>query len=799
MTGHRQAEDSDRRALLSSEREARHRAEAIADRLQAIQRVTDTALSNLPLDELLPELLLRVREIVRANISALLLVSEDGDHLVVNHASGIEELEEGTLIPIGAGVSGRVAKTREPLIVEDLREVEVAHPAIRKRDVRSYAGVPLVVEGRLIGVLNAATYNLRSFTSDDISLLRLVADRVAYVIDRSQLFEVERQTRRSAERAANRLAQLQSLTAGLSEALTTSEMATAVIEHGQTALGARAGSIFFLDPAGETLELAGSAGYPDTMLSGWERIPMAMSLPLTDAVREDRLVILDSVAERDRLYPELMAEKSGDQAFVAIPLSVESRPLGVLGLSFAESPSFSQNEQVFMLALSQQCAQAMQRANLFEAEQRARALAEHAQKRLAFLAEASNALSTSLDYRRTLAQVARLAVPAVADWCTVDVVEDDQSIHQLAVAHLDPSRVELAHLLHQRYPTDPNGLGGVSRVVRSGVPELIAEITDEMLEDVAVEDEHLALLRSLGMKSMMIVPLIAGKKTMGAISFVATSSGQRFNDDDLTLAQDLARRAALAMENARLYEEQSHVARTLQKSLLPPAMPEIPGLDIAARYRPAGKGAQVGGDFYDAFETSDGSWAIVVGDVCGKGAGASALTGLARHTLKTAALNQPEPARALATLNRAILREGSDRGLQRFCTLAYAQLQRKEVGFSLWLTSAGHPLPYLLRADGSVEAIGESGLLLGVLDEVHAKGVILDLEPGDAVFLYTDGVTEGRRGGDIFGDERLQQVLASCVGLDAEAIGKTVERTVVDFWSDGSVDDIAILVVKVDS
>ena len=260
-----------------------------------------------------------------------------------------------------------------------------------------------------------------------------------------------------------------------------------------------------------------------------------------------------------------------------------------------------------------------------------------------FLAEASRVLATSLDYDRTLSTVARLAVPEIADWCAVDLAVGDD-VERVAVEHVDPARLALARDLERRYPADPRSDQGVQGVLRHGVAELYSEIPDEMLAQAARDPEHLELLRSVGMRSAMIVPMTARDRVLGAITFVSAESGRRFDEQDLALAMDLALRAAAAVENARLYEASAKIARTLQDSLLPPLLPDLPRMQIAAAYRPVGMGVDVGGDFYDVFSTAEDQWYAVIGDVCGKGAEAAAVTALARYTIRAAAVRRRSPA-----------------------------------------------------------------------------------------------------------------------------------------------------------
>jgi PAS domain S-box-containing protein len=172
-----------------------------------------------------------------------------------------------------------------------------------------------------------------------------------------------------------------------------------------------------------------------------------------------------------------------------------------------------------------------------------------------FLAEAGSALSSSLDYRETLSSVARLAVPTLADWCAVDILEEDSHLERLAVEHTDPEKVSLAYEIERRYPPDPDAPTGLHHVLRTGEPEMMAEIPEELVERAARDEHHRDLLRKLDLRSYMIVPLVTRDRTLGAISFVSTESGRRYGEADLQLAEELARRAALAVDNARLYEE----------------------------------------------------------------------------------------------------------------------------------------------------------------------------------------------------------------------------------------------------
>jgi serine phosphatase RsbU (regulator of sigma subunit) len=331
-------------------------------------------------------------------------------------------------------------------------------------------------------------------------------------------------------------------------------------------------------------------------------------------------------------------------------------------------------------------------------------------------------------------------------------------------------------------------------VVRTGHSELLPEITDEMLVANARNEEHLQMLRELGMRSVMVVPMISRSRMLGTITFVSAESGRRFSDDDVLLAEDLARRAAVAIDNARLYSERAQIARTLQDSLLPPALPTIPGVEIAAQYLAAGEGIEVGGDFYDLFDVGGGDWSIVIGDVCGKGADAAALTALARYTLRATASRETTPSEALSTLNDAVLRQ---RGDGRFITVAYARLAKDgHGGAHVTLSTGGHPSPIVLRADGRAEAVGRPGTLLGVVADPDLSDQAIELGPGDSLFLYTDGVTEAHAPDHLLEVEDVARIVASCAGGDAAELVKCVEDHVRSLGSGPPGDDIAMLALR---
>jgi serine phosphatase RsbU (regulator of sigma subunit) len=437
---------------------------------------------------------------------------------------------------------------------------------------------------------------------------------------------------------------------------------------------------------------------------------------------------------------------------------------------------------------------ARERERAHELEREARAEAEMAAARARFLAEASIILDESLDYEATLASIGRLAVPWMADWCAIDMREPDGALRRVTAAHVDPAKMDLAREWHERYPPSQDAPAGAPKVARTGVPEIYPLISDEMLAESARDAEHLEMVRTLGMRSAMVVPMIARGRTLGVITFIAAETDRSYGDADLMLAEELARRAATSIDNARLYTERAYIARTLQQSLLPPHLPDIPGIELAARYRPVGEGNEVGGDFYDLFDLGGGRWAVVLGDVSGKGAEAAAVTALVRYTVRAIASFDKSPSEVLSLVNDAMLRQRTD---SRFSTVVYARAEAVGDGVRVQLASGGHPLPVTVRSDGRTEYAGRPGTLLGVVVEPTFEDVTVDLAPGDALVLYTDGVPEAGAPDRLLGPDDLLAAIARCDRSSAATIGECIEAAAVEAGGGNPNDDIAIVVLRV--
>lgn len=599
------------------------------------------------------------------------------------------------------------------------------------------------------------------------------------------------------ERTRARGQALRRLAEALSRTATPAGIGRLTITDAAAVLGADAASVYTTGPPGSgSLDLAHYTGWPAELAERYRVLPLTAGRPLSDAVLGREPVWLEDGDQWLARYPAMAPVHSagGYQATACLPLVVEDRDLGAAVFSFVRPRVFDAEEREFLTAVAALCAQALDRARLYTAERAARAAAERDRDRMRFLAEAGLLLEAPLSVEERMHRLAGLVVPDIADWCAVHLVRDGR-VEQVAVAHADPAKVAHVTALQERYPPDPDAPHGAIQVARTGVPTHIREIDDALLVAAARDATHLELIRTLGMRSALVVPLQVRGTSLGALTLVQAESGALFEAEDLSFAGQIARAAALAIDNARLYEEQQRIAHTLQAALLPAVVPEVAGLRVAARYRPRGgaDGATVGGDAYDVFPGArPGEWAVLVADVCGKGPEAAAVTALIRHTVRAEVGHGLTPAQVLLRLNAAMLAQA---GGARFATAVLGRLHIGPDGVRVGLANAGHLEPLVVRT-GGVERVAARGTLLGVFADVALTEVAVHLRPGEALVLCTDGVTEARGDVGCFGADRLTDRLTASVGRPAERLADDLLDEVLAFQGGRPGDDIAILVLE---
>ncbi len=416
-------------------------------------------------------------------------------------------------------------------------------------------------------------------------------------------------------------------------------------------------------------------------------------------------------------------------------------------------------------------------------------------ERLELLGRVNDALVAAEDHRTAMQGVVSAVVPELGDWCLIYVFPTPSSLDpEMEVAHVDPAMVERAISRRAEYPYRPGAAFGVPAIMRTGRSELLPDLTPDMISGPGPSEPQRLALEEFDVRSIIGVPLIKHGRTLGVIQILMTSGRRRYTEDDLALAEAVAARVASKLDNIRLSEYRHGIATTLQQSLLPDDLPSIPGVDVAVCYTAAGEAVEVGGDFYDVFALDDDTWAIAIGDVCGTGPGAAAITGLARHTVASTAWLGLGPDSVLRHLNDTLLRRNAD----SFLTLAYATMRVGASGLDLELALGGHPPPIVVRSDGSLDEVGTPGSLIGVFDELKVETVPVHLDVGDRIVLYTDGVTDVAPPHDLGADQLIELIgRASAKAESADDLAAAISDALAAILPiEERNDDIALLVLR---
>ena len=450
------------------------------------------------------------------------------------------------------------AQIDDSLLNAIARDPEHARLA-RAIGMRSAIAVPLQTRTGPFGIA-AFGSSRRSFTPDDLSVAEEIGRRASLAVENARLMTEARRAQDAAERAASRTARLQALSAALASALTPNDAMTAAVREGIAAVGADAGLLVLVDPGGTTLEVMEARGYDAAKIERWRRFPLDTKVPIADAVRSEELIVVESGDQRERRYPGIDGgEAVAYPASISVPLISEGRSFGALGLSFLDPLHVTPEDRDLLLAVARQCAQAVRRAVLFDAEGLARASAEEAGRRLQFLADASAALA-SLDYEATLQRVAQLAVPSFADFVVIDLLNEGGELQRVAYAHADPSKTPLLEQSARFYPDASSDRHPSREALEKGEPVLVARVDDAWTRRLAPAPEHLAVVQALGPRSVIMAPLSARGHTLGLMTFATAVSGRVYTAADVSLAGEVAQRAAVAVDNARLYRR-SELAR----------------------------------------------------------------------------------------------------------------------------------------------------------------------------------------------------------------------------------------------
>jgi PAS domain S-box-containing protein len=687
-----------------------------------------------------------------ADLCVIDLLDEDGSIRRVAVAASDEaiarDLEElrmrYPLAPDGEHPVARVIRSGEPeLLAQMSTELLSAFAAgyeharfMIEQGYRSAVVAPLLARGRTLGAFSVLRLGEgTSYGGDDLALAGELARRAALAIDNASLFS---DVRRVEQR-------LEAILASLAEAV------TVIDEHGRT--------VFANQAAADLLGVA----TPSDLTDAQPGTIMRRFLVLDEHGSE---LDLDAMPARRLLR--------GEQATPLLVRNIvratgEERWLIVRSSAIADAES----------------ARVLYAVNVLEniTEVKRAQIAE------SFMAEASRMLASSLDYAETLDRVAQLAVPQIADWCAIDVLDEAGELERVAVHDGEPAELASSERRSRSDPHAPDQAAAVEEVIRTARTRLLSNDGP----DAPANAQQVELLRALGARSMIIVPLTAPARTIGAITLICSKSRRRLTPADVGVAERLGRRAGTAVESARLYTERTRIASILQEALLPESLPEIPGVELAKLYHAAGELNEVGGDFYDVLDYGANRWMLVIGDVCGKGPRAAGVTALARHTLRAAAMLGQSPVTMLATLHEALRRQppGAD-----LCTVCLVTLEAGPTGARVTVARAGHPAPLILKASGEPTQLGHPGTLLGVLDPIDLSEAHSELRAGETLLLYTDGLAEAGHGARRLGERGLLEL---CKAAQPRSLPELLDHLLQGALelSDGKLrDDVALLGVR---
>ena len=712
----------------------------------------------------------------RTAVPASLAVSQlPGAVIVVDLSSRVVVWSQGAQALYGWSAQEALGRSVRELISLDRRQADEVLATTHSGGVWEGEFTTVHKDGTpmLVYVSNAA---VRDDAGDVVAVVGVSLDITAYASTLKARAEQLQEARAQAERLADRNARLVRVSEALAGALTVAEVADVVLAQAVDALGADAAGLAVVE--GDRLHVLASRGYEPEVVRTYEELRLDAATPLTDLLRRRGATRTSTREELDSLYPSL-PHSSLSESFAGVALEVEGRVVGVMALSTARPAAFEDDDLVFLLTLGRQCAQALERARSLVAERLAH-------DRLAFLAMASSRLAESLDYHRTLDAVAALAVDAAGDWCSIHLLDEAGAPQLVTVHHRKPELQELLAELFVRYPPDPGRGAGIGQAVGEDRTVHHTAFSDEVVRAIARDDWHYGALRRLGLGSALIVPLRIVGQVLGVLT-ITSEEQHHFADADVELVEDLAHRMAAAVDNALRYRRERQTALTLQRSLLPSALPDLPGLTVGHRYLPGTGGAEIGGDWYDLVPLTRGRVGVVIGDVMGRGIAAAAVMGQLRAAVRACALVEDSPSAVLALVDAAM----SSLGQTSLTTCLYGVLD--PATRRLRLASAGHLPPLVVHRDGGGEYIElEPGPPLGVTGDPPPE-MEVELPEGALLLLYTDGLVEGRAQPVEQGMLALRNAVADVRDLRAGGVEGLCDALLRAMGRDGRPDDDSAL------
>ncbi|MCU7725251.1 SpoIIE family protein phosphatase [Actinoplanes sp. KI2] len=537
--------------------------------------------------------------------------------------------------------------------------------------------------------------------------------------------------------------------------------------------------------------LPGQTGLPGPLAEARE-MPLSHSLS-RHVVEDGELLIVPDTRVDPRMRDSPAVHELRFVAYAGVPLTdSDGHVLGTLAVMDSEPRAWTRSEVALLVELGEVCSSELRLRIAREIADEARRAAESAHDQLSLLGELTETLTATMDIDESLGRLGQTVAGRLADWCVVALAEPSGTVRHVSAAHHDPAYAESVQHLARLAAAAPREMKSLVAAVQRAALPIRAEAADPALLRARIRPAEVAeVAERIGLGSYLIAPITApvGRRIVGVVILVNGPDRRPFGEAEERTAVEIGRRAGLAVDNNRLYRRQRHVAEVLQQSMLP-ELPEIPGIELYARYLPAQSGAAVGGDWYDAFVQPDGSVMLAVGDVAGHDIEAAATMGQVRNLVRGDAYGRDdEPGPLLAQLDRAL----HGLGMPAAATAVLVRLRRDDDGYDLTFANAGHPPPVLLRPDGEVEVWWETPEpLLGLVPRDERSTYRRRIPPGSALMLYTDGLVESPAQLIDDGIRRIREAIGGKAALPTDDLCTLLLST-----APRRDDDVAILVIRV--
>jgi serine phosphatase RsbU (regulator of sigma subunit)/putative methionine-R-sulfoxide reductase with GAF domain/anti-sigma regulatory factor (Ser/Thr protein kinase) len=720
--------------LLAAERRARRTTESLTERLRRLEDISNSLVRASTVNDVVRVVIERGVSLIGAFAGALWEPDADAGALRLRGVAGYPDdvVERWSNLPLDAAApAADAARTAQLVVVRSVAERDHRYPELAGRGSAGEAFVcaPLLVDHRVVGVLGLGFDRADHLDDDAVAFVEASVAQCTAAMHRALVVQAQQRSLAEARQVAARLQALQRVTAALADVRPGTDALDVLVREVTTATGAVKVALCVLDDDAGVLRTLRTTGLGGDVAAEYATFPYAAGLPAADALLQRRPVLIRTPAERDALYPNLARKDPIEHAWACLPLVIGDLPFGALALSLPGPHDFGPDDLEFLTALADQCTHALDRARLLAAETRSR-------QQLELLAEAGRVFAAPLDVQLTSMQFSRLVVGRIGDAVSVHLREPDGRYTLAAAEHVDPRHARAQRALSVALPAWVGDY--YDGVLGQAQPVLVSDVPYDAFVASVENDDLRAILAERPPRSSVMLPLVAGGHALGILTVTTVDGGHpRLTAADVSQLEELAGRLALALDSARLLRQQTEISHTLQRSLLPSSLPQVPGAEVAVRYLPGAEGVDVGGDFYDVIPLPSGRIGLVVGDVMGRGVRAAAVMGQLRAAVRAYSLEGHSPAALLARLDRLVgtLEEGL------LVTVLYAEWD--PVRHTILCATAGH-LPPLMRPPGGEPSYLhlDPGVPLGVGGHAYEENETT-LPPGSLWLAFTDGLVEG--------------------------------------------------------